>query len=77
MPRKELPAPGEARLSREGAAKMLRDLQAAGIVKSGPYIIDGKRWARRIIERVANGDQTLLKIQIDMAREALALPSSP
>lgn len=71
-PRKELPAPGEAHLSREGAAKMLSELGAVGITKSGTTIPDGKRWARRIIERMASGDKTLLKIQIDMASEALA-----
>jgi len=76
QPNRALPAPGEARLSREGAAKMLRELQASGIVKAGPYVIDGKRWARKIIERVATGDATLLKIQIDMAREALAMPAT-
>jgi hypothetical protein len=75
MPRKELPAPGEARLSREGAAKMLDELGAVGITKSGCKVPDGKRWARKIIERVAGGDKSVPNISLKFAREALAIPA--
>lgn len=70
-PRLALPEPGKSALSKEGAAQMLRDLGAAGIVKGAPSKIDGKRWARRILERVAAGDKSLLQIQINFAKDAL------
>jgi hypothetical protein len=68
-----LPAPGKGQLSKEAAAKMLRELEAGGITKNAKDTTDHKRWAKRILERVARGDKTLLLIQIQFAREAMAV----
>lgn len=66
-----LPAPGAGKLSKESAAKMLRELDAVGVTKKASDGIDHKRWAKRIMERHKNGDKTLSMIQIQFAKEAL------
>ncbi|MES2148612.1 MAG: replication protein P [Pseudomonadota bacterium] len=79
MPRVQLAAPGKTKLSREGAAQMLRELEAQGVItkgitkKSGDNF-DHKRWARRLLERVANGDKGLTIYQTNAASESLGLP---
>ena len=77
-PRQQLAAPGKAKLSREAAAEMLRELEAKGVVTRG-IVKDAKdnfdhlRWARRILARVAAGDKTISEYQVNAAREALGL----
>ncbi len=66
-----LPAPGKTKTSREEASQRLRELGATGIVKDA-WGNDPKRWARKLLEREAAGDKTLLPIQIRFAHEALA-----
>lgn len=70
QPMVALPAPGKAKTSREEAAKRLRELNAASVVKTGQEG-DSKAWARRILEREAAGEK-LLPIQVKFAQEALA-----
>lgn len=68
QPAPALPAPGKADLSREKAAQMLAELGASGLLKPST---DDKRWARKIMQRVADGDKTLSALQVRFAREAL------
>jgi hypothetical protein len=70
QPMVALPAPGKTRTTREEAAQRLRDIGAATVVKDA-WGNDPKRWAKRILQRVAEGDKELLPIQIRFAREAL------
>jgi hypothetical protein len=77
-PRPQLAAPGQTKLSREGAAAMLRELESRGLVTRGVTKkfddkFDHRRWARRLLERVANGDKSVTKYQADAAGEALGL----
>lgn len=65
-----LPAPGKTKTSREEAARRLRELNAGSIVKDSAGR-DARGWARKILEREARGDKTLLSIQVRFAREAL------
>ncbi|MES2319985.1 MAG: replication protein P [Pseudomonadota bacterium] len=76
-PRQQLPAPGDGKLSKEAAAQMLRELDAAGIVKRPNAHFDHKRWARRIIAAVAQGDTTLTLAQVQMATDALGPTTGP
>ena len=69
QPMVALPAPGKADLSREKAAVSLRNLGASGILSNTGR--DQKRWARKLLEREAEGDKTLTPWQIKCAREAL------
>ena len=62
-----LPAPGKAQLSKEGAAKMMEQLGASGILKAGP---SDTAWYRKILARFKKGDKTLMQIQIRFAQEA-------
>lgn len=64
-PKIAIPAPG-IKVSKEAASKLLKNVK----LKSSPGS-DGKKWARVILERLKNGDKTLLPIQIKFAREAL------
>lgn len=69
QPMVALPAPGKADLSREKAAASLRNLGASGILSNTGR--DQKRWARKLLQREAEGDKTLTPWQIKCAREAL------
>lgn len=73
QPMVALPAPGRAELSREGAAKMLRDLSALGIIKKVTDRTDHKEWAKRIMRRIADGDKSVTMIQGEFARTALEI----
>lgn len=57
------------RLSREEAGKVLQELRAASGVE--PTQADPKGWAKKILQRHANGDKTLGLIQVEFARQAL------
>lgn len=70
-PAKSLPAPGKTVLSRENAERMLRDLKATGIFRTDDAGRDPKRWAKKILQRVADGDATVTHIQKQFATEAL------
>ena len=70
-PRAQLPAPGKTAMSKERAEQFVREVGAAGVGAGGAG--DPKRWARRILERAAKGDKTLLQYQINVAQEALGL----
>jgi hypothetical protein len=59
------------RLTREEAGKMLQELRTASGVQ--PTQIDPKGWAKKILQRHANGDKSLGLIQLDFAREALRI----
>lgn len=79
VPRQQLAAPGKTMLSHEGAAAMVRELEAKGLItkgitKNAGDDFDHKRWARRLLERVANGDKAVSICQINTASEALGLP---
>jgi hypothetical protein len=65
-----LPAPGKTKTSREEATRRLRELNAGAIVKDSAGR-DAKNWARKILEREARGDKTLLLVQVRDARMAL------
>lgn len=66
-----LAAPGKGEMSKENAAKMLRELEAQGITKKAADKTDHKAWAKRILERLARGDKTLSMVQIQFAKEAM------
>lgn len=73
-PAPALPAPGQANLSKEDAARMLRELDALGVNKAAkPGEFDHLRWARRIMQRVDAGDKSLHAVQIANAKEVLGL----
>lgn len=72
-PRVLLPAPGKSPTSQEDAQRMLAQLGAHGITKTAKSDIDGKRWAKRIMERLERGDKTLKPFQIKEARLALGV----
>lgn len=77
--REQLAAPGKTKLSKEGAAEMLRELASKGLITKGltkksEDKFDHKRWARRLLERVANGDKEVTIYQVAAASEALGLP---
>jgi hypothetical protein len=65
-----LPAPGRTRTTKEEAAQRLREIGAATVIKDHRGG-DMRGWAKRILQREADGDKTLLPIQIKFAREAL------
>ncbi len=64
-----LPAPGKDKLSREEATKMMETLKAKTVVNTNRG--DGKDWARKILNRKKDGDNTLLPIQVQFAQMAL------
>ena len=72
-----IPAPvlmlpsAKKRLSREEAGRMLRELKAASGVK--PSEADPKGWAKKILQRRAEGDKSLGLIQVEFARQALRM----
>ncbi|MBV6321925.1 hypothetical protein [Duganella violaceipulchra] len=72
-PRVLLPAPGKSPTSQEDAQRMLAKLGAQGITKTAKSDIDGKRWAKRIMERFERGDRSLKAFQIKEARIALGI----
>lgn len=63
-----LPAPSN-KSQKEVAEKYLAETQ---VIKHDSDKVDHKRWAKKIMERHRNGDKTLLPIQVQFAREALA-----
>lgn len=78
IPRPQLVAPGKGLASKEGAVAMLRELEASGLITKGVTKqvddkFDHKRWARRLLERVEQGDKSIKIYQIDAARAALGL----
>lgn len=72
-PMLSLPAPGKTALSRDEAAKRLRELNATGVAKKSGDNFDHLRWAKRIVERERKGDKSLLAIQLKFAHEALGM----
>lgn len=66
-----LPVPDVSPAAKAHAEKMLADLNAKGIIKKPKDTTDHKRWARRILERQANGDKDLSMIQIQFAKTAM------
>ena len=68
-----LPMPDISPAAKQHAAKMLDQLAAKGITKQADKgdKTDHKRWAKRILERLAKGDKDLSMIQIRFAKEAL------
>ena len=63
-----LPAPGKTEMSKEYAAQMLQKLGSSGILKKSG---DQKRWARRVLERVAAGEK-MPEVSVRFAHEAMA-----
>lgn len=63
-----LPAPSK-KSEKEVAEKYLAETQ---VIKHDSEKIDHKQWAKKIMERQRKGDKTLLPIQVQFAREALA-----
>jgi hypothetical protein len=66
-----LPTPDISPAAKAHAEKMLADLGAKGITKSTRDTTDHKLWAKRILERLSNGDKTLSMIQIQFAKTAM------
>ena len=73
VPRIGLPAPGKSELSKEKAEQMIHELKAEGVVKTATQANDPLRWAKRILERVRNGDKTVSMIQRKFAEEAMGV----
>jgi hypothetical protein len=79
----QIAGPVKGKLSRESATKMIeQELMKAGAILKGGILadakvtkgsmpVDGKGWARKIMQRHAAGDKTLMPIQIQFARQAL------
>ncbi|RFP19173.1 replication protein P [Duganella sp. BJB475] len=72
-PRPQLAAPGKSETSKEAAAAELAKLGALGIFKTANSKIDGRGWARKIMDRFARGDKSLKPLQIKEARVALGI----
>lgn len=68
-----LPAPDTSPAAKELAAKMMRELDAAGVIRSPTDNIDHKRWAKTIMARHDRGDKSLSMIQLQFARTALEI----
>jgi hypothetical protein len=72
----EIPKPAVAlpavKVSADVAQKYLAQLQPFSAESNG---VDHKRWAKRILERHAQGDKRLLPIQVSMAQAALKAPT--
>ncbi len=68
-----LPAPGQTKLSREEAEKLVRQYQAMDATKKEDCSIDHRRWAHRIMKRFENGDKNLRFIEVTFAKDALGL----
>ena len=65
-----LPAPDTSPAARGLADKMIRELGAAGVIKSGAKV-DPLAWAKRILEREARGDKSVSALQVSFAKEAM------
>lgn len=66
-PALQLAAPGNTKMDRQKAAKMLEEIGASGVLKKfGDHTV----WYRRILRRVEEGDKTVTPIQIAFAQEA-------
>lgn len=72
-----LPAPGKTELSREKAAQMMQELGAAGVINDGGTKSDPKAWAKKILQRAANGDKTLSAYCLREARIAMGEVALP
>ena len=73
-PAPALPAPGKGTLSRADAARMLAEVGAIGVTKSARAThFDHKTWARKIMDRLAKGDKSLLDMQVANAKTALGI----
>ena len=68
-----LPTPDISPEAKKHAEKMLADLSAKGITKTPKDNRDHKLWAKRILERLSNGDKTLSMIQIQFAKTAMEI----
>lgn len=68
-----LPAPDVSPAAKAHATKMLSDLGASGII--GRKGEDHKAWAKKILDRLARGDKTLMSIQIKFAKMAMDVQS--
>ena len=66
-----LPVADVSPAAKAHAEKMLADLGAQGITKKARDTTDHKLWAKRILERLTNGDKTLSMIQIKFAKMAM------
>lgn len=75
QPMVALPAPGKTKTSREEAARRLRELGAAAVVKDSAGR-DAKRWARKLLEREAAGE-VLLPLPARWAHEMLDVKPAP
>lgn len=67
QPALSLPAPSRRDTDRLVAARILAEVKA--ITPDGKA--DPKRWAKRIMQRIADGDKTVTPIQASFAKEAL------
>ncbi len=67
VPMLQIEAPGKGKLSKEGAAKMIDNLNAAGVLEPKT---DHTYWYRNILAREKKGDRTLTMIQKKFAHEA-------
>jgi hypothetical protein len=72
-----LPTPDVSPAAKENATKMLAELGAQGITKKVTDRTDHKRWAKLILQRLADGDKTLSMLQIQFAKTAMDLKEIP
>lgn len=68
-----LPAPDTSPAAKELATKMVRELGATGVIKTGRDGINHKRWAQKIMARLERKDKSLSMIQIQFAKLALEI----
>lgn len=67
-----LPTPGKATLSVESARDLLADFKVKSVRHGVSVAADGKRWARNILQRRANGE-SLEIAQVENAEQALGI----
>lgn len=70
-PMLQIAGPKNEKTSKKMVGVVLKQLKDETFVKPGTKLVDGKGWARKIMEKHKNGDKTLSFIQVRFAREAL------
>lgn len=72
-PMKALPPPPKAQMTKDEAEKRIAELGATIQVNKPEAAKDSLRWAKRILQRLEDGDKTLQMIQIQYAKEAMGI----
>lgn len=74
IPKPALALPAPVNMTKDAAEKALQKL---GAEVNKPKGFNHRLWAERILERERKGDKSLLPIQVQFARQAMATPETP